>query len=81
MKLKEGCELRIEISKVVIIGLLSGNCLLRILQEEQIMYPSSLEHEKFIVAIVNSRRQECGAFMERDHDMVDWEVTRAIKCE
>ncbi|XP_011100767.1 uncharacterized protein LOC105178892 isoform X1 [Sesamum indicum] len=50
-------------------------------EEEQIMYPSSLEHEKFIVAIVNSRRQECGAFMERDHDMVDWEVTRAIKCE
>ncbi|KAL0348588.1 UNVERIFIED_CONTAM: hypothetical protein Sangu_1086600 [Sesamum angustifolium] len=50
-------------------------------EEEQIMYPSSLEHEKFIVAIVNSRRQDSGGFMEQDHDMVDWEVTRAIKCE
>ncbi|KAK6161013.1 hypothetical protein DH2020_004394 [Rehmannia glutinosa] len=51
-------------------------------EEEQIMYPSSLEHEKFIVAIANCRRQDdCGGFVEQDHDMVDWEVTRAIKCE
>ncbi|KAL3626604.1 hypothetical protein CASFOL_030153 [Castilleja foliolosa] len=47
-------------------------------EEEQIMYPSSLEHEKFKVAIANCRRQDC---MEQDHDMVDWEITRAIKNE
>ncbi|KAL2464250.1 Nucleic acid-binding proteins superfamily [Forsythia ovata] len=41
-------------------------------EEEQIMYPSSLEHEKFTVAIVNCGRQD---------DMVNWEVTRAMKCE
>ncbi|KAK4405471.1 hypothetical protein Sango_0553600 [Sesamum angolense] len=28
-----------------------------------------------------SRRQDSRGFMEQDHDMVDWEVTRAIKCE
>ncbi|KAI3469287.1 hypothetical protein Pfo_025950 [Paulownia fortunei] len=50
-------------------------------EEEQIMYPSSLEHEKFIVAIANCTRQDSGGFLEQDHDMVDWEVTRAIKCE
>lgn len=36
------------------------------------MYPSSLELEKFTVAIVNSGRQD---------DMVNWEVTGAMKCE
>ncbi|XP_022863253.1 uncharacterized protein LOC111383377 [Olea europaea var. sylvestris] len=41
-------------------------------EEEQIMYPSSLELEKFTVAIVNSGRQD---------DMVNWEVTGAMKCE
>lgn len=45
------------------------------------MYPSSLEHEKFMVAIVNSRRHDRGGFHEKDHDDVDWEVTRAIKCQ
>ncbi|GFQ01767.1 hypothetical protein PHJA_002320600 [Phtheirospermum japonicum] len=48
-------------------------------QEEQIMYPSSLEHEKFAVAIANCRKQDCAGFLEQDHDMVDWEITRAIK--
>ncbi|KAH6831854.1 Nucleic acid-binding proteins superfamily [Perilla frutescens var. hirtella] len=51
-------------------------------EEEQIMYPSSLEQEKFVVAIVNCRRKEsCGGFMVQDQSTVDWEVTRAIKCE
>ncbi|PIN07779.1 hypothetical protein CDL12_19646 [Handroanthus impetiginosus] len=50
-------------------------------EEEQIMYPSSLEHEKFMVAIVNSRRHDCGRIVQQDNDMVNWEVTRAIKCE
>ncbi|KAL6548195.1 hypothetical protein OROGR_008616 [Orobanche gracilis] len=52
-------------------------------EEEQIMYPSSLEHEKFIVAIANCRRQDCAEFLEQGHDMnmIDWEITRAKKCE
>ncbi|KAL6522893.1 hypothetical protein OROHE_016740 [Orobanche hederae] len=50
-------------------------------EEEQIMYPSSLEHEKFIVAIANCRRQDSGGFLEQGHDMIDWEITRANKCE
>lgn len=51
-------------------------------EEEQIMYPSSLEHEKFVVAIVSCRRKEgCEGFLEQDVSTVDWEVTRAIKFE
>ncbi|KAL3809992.1 hypothetical protein ACJIZ3_000076 [Penstemon smallii] len=50
-------------------------------EEEQIMYPSSLEHEKFIVTILNSRRQDCGRIAEQNDNMVDWEVTRAMKCQ
>ncbi|XP_051125558.1 uncharacterized protein LOC127247647 [Andrographis paniculata] len=64
-------------------------------EEEQIMYPASLENETFIVAIASSRRrqrqqQEGGAAVELeqgDHHRyneavgADWEVTYAIKCE
>ncbi|XP_057809720.1 uncharacterized protein LOC131024227 [Salvia miltiorrhiza] len=50
-------------------------------EEEQIMYPSSLEQEKFVIAIVNCRRKErCQGFMAQDQSTADWEVTRAIKC-
>ncbi|KAL8047538.1 hypothetical protein ABFX02_07G006200 [Erythranthe guttata] len=49
-------------------------------EDEQIMYPSSLEREKFTVSIVNSR-DDSGSFLEQDRDRADWEVTRAIKCE
>ncbi|GER33395.1 nucleic acid-binding proteins superfamily [Striga asiatica] len=48
-------------------------------EEEQIMYPSSFEHEKFIVAIAHCRSQYFAGFLEKGHDMVDWEITRAIK--
>ncbi|KAL4579255.1 hypothetical protein LXL04_015393 [Taraxacum kok-saghyz] len=41
-------------------------------EEEQIMYPCSLEHERFIVALVNSGSVE-------DDD--DWEITQALKSD
>ncbi|KAK2990244.1 hypothetical protein RJ640_014696 [Escallonia rubra] len=50
-------------------------------EEEQIMYPSSLEHERFAVALVNCRRQGYGladGLMQED-DMLMWEITRALK--
>ncbi|CAK9138902.1 unnamed protein product [Ilex paraguariensis] len=46
-------------------------------EEEQIMYPSSLEHERFAVALVNC----CYARTEQELDAVTWEITRALKCE
>lgn len=55
-----------------------------LLEEEQIMYPSSLENEKFVVALVNCRRQGyglSGCLTEEHGDEVMWEITRALKCE
>ncbi|KZV43379.1 hypothetical protein F511_21971 [Dorcoceras hygrometricum] len=50
--------------------------------EEQIMYPSALGLEKFIVTVVNCGRQQSRiGLAEQDSDMVDWEVTCAMKCE
>lgn len=43
-------------------------------QEEQIMYPSSLENEKFTVALVKGH-----GIM--DNESVSWEITRAVKYE
>lgn len=48
------------------------------------MYPSSLENEKFVVALVNCRRQGYGLggrLTEEHGDEVMWEITRALKCE
>lgn len=42
-----------------------------VLQEEQIMYPSSLENERFVVALVRCRGT----------DAHSWEITRALKYE
>uniref|UniRef100_A0A5B7C8V5 Nucleic acid-binding proteins superfamily n=1 Tax=Davidia involucrata TaxID=16924 RepID=A0A5B7C8V5_DAVIN len=52
-------------------------------EEEQIMYPSSLENERFTVAIVNCGRQDYGLnnSLNQEHDTVMWEITRALKCE
>ncbi|KAJ9546519.1 hypothetical protein OSB04_019062 [Centaurea solstitialis] len=41
-------------------------------EEEQIMYPSSLEHERFIVALVKGKR---------DDDISSWEITQALKSD
>ncbi|XP_022138137.1 uncharacterized protein LOC111009381 isoform X2 [Momordica charantia] len=52
-------------------------------EEEQVMYPSSLENESFVVAIVNCRTRSSGRADSFDHsnDPVLWEITRALKCE
>ncbi|XP_059280771.1 uncharacterized protein LOC132034439 [Lycium ferocissimum] len=49
-------------------------------EEEQIMYPSSLEHETFKVALVNCRKKAEG-LVDQGHDTIAWEITRAMKCE
>ncbi|KAG6428294.1 hypothetical protein SASPL_112545 [Salvia splendens] len=50
-------------------------------EEEQIIYPTMLGQEKFVVAIANHRRKgSCEGFMEQDQSTADWEVTLAIKC-
>ncbi|CAL5324556.1 unnamed protein product [Camellia sinensis] len=49
-------------------------------KEEQIMYPTSLENERFTVALANCRRQgygHCGSLTE-EHSDVTWEITRAL---
>ncbi|KAF8387640.1 hypothetical protein HHK36_026293 [Tetracentron sinense] len=50
-------------------------------EEEQAMYPSSLENERFTVALVNCQRQ-CygpGGCLIQENDSVAWEITRALK--
>lgn len=47
------------------------------------MYPSSLEHERFIVALVNSKREGFetvkGQLLEDDISV--WEITQALKSD
>ncbi|KAJ8767451.1 hypothetical protein K2173_017495 [Erythroxylum novogranatense] len=52
-------------------------------EEEQFMYPSSLENESFVVALVDSKRPGCGLEhgLSHDPDAVPWEITCALKCE
>ncbi|KAL6990071.1 hypothetical protein U1Q18_015820 [Sarracenia purpurea var. burkii] len=53
-------------------------------EEEQIMYPSSLENERFTVALVNCRRQGYGlssGSLTEEHGEATWEITLALKCE
>uniref|UniRef100_A0A7N0UF69 Nucleic acid-binding protein n=1 Tax=Kalanchoe fedtschenkoi TaxID=63787 RepID=A0A7N0UF69_KALFE len=50
-------------------------------EEEQIMYPSSLEHEKFTVALVYCKTDVDGPKLSIDGDKFDWEITRALKYE
>ncbi|KAI4334969.1 hypothetical protein L6164_013661 [Bauhinia variegata] len=51
-------------------------------EEEQVMYPSSLENEKFMVALVNCK---CASYESTNdflpNDATSWEITRAYKCE
>ncbi|KAK9063115.1 hypothetical protein SSX86_016985 [Deinandra increscens subsp. villosa] len=49
-------------------------------EEEQIMYPSSLEHERFTVALVNSKGEGFGRLkFEDDLSICEWEITQALK--
>lgn len=52
-------------------------------EEEQVMYPSSLENETFMVALVNCKRHGVGPGegYSEENDGVSWEITRALKCE
>ncbi|XVF28211.1 hypothetical protein REPUB_Repub15cG0009800 [Reevesia pubescens] len=52
-------------------------------EDEQVMYPSSLENERFMVALVNCKRQGYGSCdnLTPEADAVSWEITRALKCE
>ncbi|KAE8717680.1 hypothetical protein F3Y22_tig00110044pilonHSYRG00403 [Hibiscus syriacus] len=50
-------------------------------EEEQVMYPSSLKNERFIVALVNCKRQAavCDSQTPEADAAVSWEITRALK--
>ncbi|XP_047317426.1 uncharacterized protein LOC124920892 isoform X2 [Impatiens glandulifera] len=48
-------------------------------EEEQIIYPSSLESERFRVSLVNCRRPSPGNNLYEESDTLSWEITRAIK--
>ncbi|TYH04134.1 hypothetical protein ES288_A09G275000v1 [Gossypium darwinii] len=53
-------------------------------EDEQVMYPSSLENERFIVALVNCKRLAVHGSRDSqtpEADAVSWEITRALKCE
>ncbi|AES91963.2 putative nucleic acid-binding protein [Medicago truncatula] len=50
-------------------------------EEEQLMYPSSLENETFMVALVNCKPERCVTYDLLPDDSISWEITRAYKCE
>ncbi|KAK4265900.1 hypothetical protein QN277_026890 [Acacia crassicarpa] len=51
-------------------------------EEEQVMYPSSLENESFMVALVNCKNESYGLTQGPSLDnSTAWEITRAYKCE
>lgn len=52
-------------------------------EEEQIMYPSSLEGERFLVALVNCKRghYESSDGITQETQAISWEITRALKWE
>lgn len=49
------------------------------------MYPMSIqhEHERFTVALVNCKRQSnvSDDTLAQETDSMNWEITRALKCE
>lgn len=48
------------------------------------MYPSSLENERFVVAVVNCKRQGYAigdGCRILENDAASWEITRAFRCE
>lgn len=47
------------------------------------MYPSSLENERFMVALVNCKKKGYGVSggLIQENDDVSWEITRALKFE
>ncbi|KAF7852035.1 hypothetical protein BT93_L1127 [Corymbia citriodora subsp. variegata] len=53
----------------------------RLPEDEQLIYPSSLENEKFVVAVVNCRRHAYGlsASLSLESDAAQWEITGALR--
>lgn len=46
------------------------------------MYPSSLENERFMVALVNCKKgYGVSGGLIQENDDVSWEITRALKFE
>ncbi|KAL5782143.1 hypothetical protein ACOSP7_007172 [Xanthoceras sorbifolium] len=64
---------------------ISANEFYELPEEEQIIYPSSLENERFMVALVKCHnRQDYYGLNDnriRGTDAYSWEITRALKCE
>ena len=54
-----------------------------IFQEEQVMYPSSLENERFMGALVYCKMKDYGLSdgLICENDSLSWEITRGLKCE
>lgn len=53
-------------------------------QEEQVMYPASLESERFKVAIVSCQSQGYevnNEYLISENEGLSWEITRALKCD
>ncbi|OIW00147.1 hypothetical protein TanjilG_29137 [Lupinus angustifolius] len=50
-------------------------------EEEQVMYPSSLENERFMVSLVNCKWDGRVTDDLLPEDLILWEITRACKCE
>ncbi|KAI3717667.1 hypothetical protein L1987_69427 [Smallanthus sonchifolius] len=52
-------------------------------EEEQLMYPSSLENERFIIALVNSKQEGFGSVNGPllEDDISSWEITQALKSD
>ncbi|KAD5507830.1 hypothetical protein E3N88_15533 [Mikania micrantha] len=48
-------------------------------EEEQIIYPSSLEHERFVVALVKGASFERVKMDDDDASICEWEITQALK--
>lgn len=64
-------------------GVSISQIFMRVFQEEQIMYPSSLEGERFLVALVNCKRghYESSDGITQETQAISWEITRALKWE
>jgi hypothetical protein len=54
-----------------------SNVKLLVVQDDQLMYPSSLENEWFLVILANSGSRNLGSGHETDDTC--WEITRALK--
>jgi hypothetical protein len=69
------------LNTIMIKNILLAYSVIILFQDEQLMYPSSLENEKFMVALVNCKPKGCVSYDLLPDDSVLWEITRAYKYE